>query len=367
MTTEVIGSDIGFIFNSKKTKYKDLNEMLGLEGYASNITNKDINFFIDTSFIFDFFKVDYYANLTKKIIDEKQTFEMAGEFFNLIGHYRNYFAKLTAGNIRFFIINAPYHGDENKEADNLTKSKYTHPKALKFLDFIVEQRIKPVADMLNSVYVISTHKVHKTVIPYILFKNKDTKGMFGKSSMNIFMAKSLTFGQYSFLAPNSFFFNKNKFVNKNDIFDTITSKYKNVGKVDRYGILAYQVFTGEDSPFGVLDEKVKARKTISLLEENQKLSFDNYNDSEVIGDIYKRVFATGKVAIPANVESLQAVLDNIIERINYYDIINKYNTIEGAVEAKICNEIIEYEADKEALFNINNTYFNNIIMINNLL
>lgn len=355
---------IGFIFNAKKTKYTDLNEMLGIEGNSRGILDKDINFFIDTNFIFDFFRIKYYEELTSKIIDEELSFQMAAEFLNLIGHYKNYFGKLTTSTIRFYIINAPLHGDSSKEQDTITRSKYTHPKALKFLDFIINKRLRPVVELMSDTYIISTKKAHKTVIPYVLMKNYLTKHLFNKKSINIFMAKSVTFGQYAFLAPNSFFFNKAKFNNKDSIFDTVTSKYKDVGAIDRYGILLYQVFTGEDSPFGFLDEKIKNRKVISVLEGTEKLSVNTYNSPSIFINRYIETCQTMKKHTPMNTEELTKQIE---ERIAFFDIIERYNSLSESTILEIVNEIIDYETDKKALFELNTKYFDDNINVSNLL
>lgn len=100
-------SVINYYANALKIKYSILEEgITSNDDYRESVAllgeNAVVNFFIDMDYIYQFLRIDYYKKLTESIIEKKSFNEFVAEVFNVLGHYRNYFAHRGDLMVRFF-------------------------------------------------------------------------------------------------------------------------------------------------------------------------------------------------------------------------------------------------------------------------
>lgn len=358
MNTE--DQNCGLLFNINKVKYTDLLELFP----ADTLTMSEMNIVLDSTKIFEAFRVKYYENVTKEIIDSKLSYNLAAEFFNYVAHYRNFFRKYGVHTV-FTLI----HGSNDTEKETLIpewnmkyRSNELHPSTSKFLDFVVESRIKPMAAFLPDIYVVSSAKLDaptcRTVFPYIL--NADSKFF---AAPTVIISSDPAMMQYIYLFKRTTVLkaqNKSpKRIKVNGIFDEISKDYKT--KIEHINDSMLLVHLVMDGTAGIpeLNAGVKKRKVLAALETNKEIP------ERISGKFIYSLFAD-KLKPVEGIANQEEYFENAIEeRLAVLDIPSHALTLTKALKLQVTQQIAS-EPSKTNAFAMSNKYFGNQINLTHL-
>lgn len=224
-------SDTSYLFSTLKARYTELDTLSTLDNTL--LSSSSVTLLLDSKEVFKQFRNSYFAEISNKIIKEKQSFELATEFFNLVGHYRNYFEKKGLP-CRIIL----FHSNKDSLRDSLFPNRNDYlvkhvPLHMKFLDFVVEKRIRTIANLLEEVYVVTSEdldvKLDRCILP-LLFNSQETNIFDEEGSINILCSSEYDFLNLVNYIPNSYqlYMNNKKpsFFHGSKVFNYITKGYK---------------------------------------------------------------------------------------------------------------------------------------------
>lgn len=353
-------SDNSFLFNVQKPPYKKLDEVLPDYLFEKPF----MNVFIDSEFILTNFFVENFKEMASRLVAEKDATGLAIEIINYIGHFRNYFGKAGIGT-RFFLLHS-FHDDTMQELGyhdymKRKESKQCHPSTIRFLDFVIEKRVRPFLNSVPDVYLLNPKKVDRTATPFILHESilsKKGRKLFANTKMkNLFLTYDKRFIQYLYLFNEATIFNGNSCVNISNPFDHITKKYKNVKRISPYAIVPYLSLMGFDGIPPLFEEFAKKPRKVIGLFEDVDVNLENYNKLDLVCNLLsdeKLVKISDLMEVPNSLE-----LEN---RLYSIDIIGKANTL---ITKDKVNETIDcfdrVEPDVDYLYEMNDEFFDSAI------
>jgi hypothetical protein len=277
-----MNDDVLAISNGLKIKYLEMNKLMEDCTFSEGIETIDI--YIDSNQFFAFMRQEHTKAVADKLIKSKDSVSPAIAFFNLCGHYRNYF-KTVGVSTRFFLIHSVgdtiksgIYSDWNKE---ITEG-YTDLKGKNYVDFVVLKRIRPMAEFLNDVYVINSVDVCHTTFPFILNEKKENRATFILSNDKRFLQYTYLLDKCAVMRPSA----KNyRLVEASDIFNYIQDKLKNQVELTCHYLIPYLMLVGNKS-IDPMDDSVKtASKAVKYLANGPKIEWDTYDNPELLREI----------------------------------------------------------------------------------
>jgi len=174
------GSAVEKILNSKKIKYKVLDELLEYE-LPKNIDT--VNMFIDIYSVINTLYSPQVIEESLPTLNEHEKFMITSELVNLVAHYRHYFIS-RKGLYTNFIF---YYSDERSEFHMNINDEYKKKFYSKRVDDTVKFKtinkllqtnitlMKPIIDNIPHAYLINTKHIDYNVVPHYMmqFQSKD--------------------------------------------------------------------------------------------------------------------------------------------------------------------------------------------------
>lgn len=325
---------VNILYNNKKKKYTVLNDIISIE----ECVDRTVNIFFDSHLLFDQFRIKYYENMTKTIIDERLVNEMVAEFFNLVGHYRHYFNQKVGSYVRFFLIHG--HDDAYKtllypDWNSHFIEKQNHEISIKFIDKVVK-RCATFSQVLLDIHVISApnKNIDRLTLPYIL--NEQSKVCIEGSPVNLFCTSDAVALLYANILPNCKFLIGDCIYHKGSIGKYLGKDYSSCNFISPSAMLPILAFRGNYS-VPLIHGEIKQRAILSLFEQkddNSVITPDFYKDIDLLTNLLmERQKKCKKIQLDEEVIRLE-----IEKRIDFFDIPTNAN-----------NQVIN-ESDRIALF-----------------
>lgn len=336
---------IDVYLNYLKVKYDDL-DVLNLGNHEENF--KDANIFIDIDFILSFLRIEYFKDVSDVLIRGNKFNYFVSEYFNLIGHYREYFAKFGIKTHFFLLCGASSNRKQALKEDYQPYQgiEFNHPKSKKLINFIIE-RISSIGRLIcPNHYVLRSNGLEALDLPAVLIFNKLIP-----SQYNVFLSQQETCLQYRFILKNTVIIRGNKSIITKDqnVFDYIqqSKKYSSIVPIQNHHIPLYQVLNDRNifEPF-VKSEKAITRKIIKFLS-------DNDNQLSGMDNIYTNITNNFSVIDSFSMEELK-------RRYEYYDLMNTFSFIKPINIAELQEQLQDCSNYEEA-FKFNNEYLEGIV------
>lgn len=368
----VVPSDNSFIFNTLKARYTVLDELPILDKLSNTLT-----FIIDSRELFKALYSDFYIDTTVSILNQKQSYMVAAEVMNIIAHYRRYF---DACNIdtRFFILHSnndhelsSYHPQFWKEAHEFKPAS----SLSKFLDFVVEKRLKTIAQYAREVYVISSEGMEKPVDSATLGMILQADGIFDEEEDNIIVSSDNSFLRLIEYIPNAYqmrFHNTNPSVTPaNKIFTNwIQRKLKT--KATNLKPEHFKHFVAIEGMLG-LPHLVDALKLGGVLKRLDALAEKTKGDltPELLTNLFidkvevLDIHRAGKAGVKVLEDGLKESLLEVIEkRLDLITLNNRVmdSRLDKVDKLKVLSQYVTAE-DPETLSKLNIQYFNNSVNV----
>ena len=348
--------DSSVIFNINKIKYDDIREYFPCEG----LDGKRLHILIDADKIFEAFRQDYFKATCDKLISEKQVNAVASEFFNLVGHYRNFFKKINCRST-FTLV----YSDRCDIKDGVTSygsewqpkySTFTNPKAKQFIDFVVNRRIAVMCNMFPDVAVVTTNdvkgqKICKSLIINSIidqFRDKDTVWLmtadpvlwqFSQVRRNMQVCISTS------RAPGFLF--------RSEFFDFLTRKLKaDYGKINDAFLLPYMVLMG-NADLPPISKGYRVSDVLKIMSKLPEVSIPSSWTEDSIREIF---LSQLKLATPVTDEQ-------IAERLFLYDLSVTAELVAPETALEYTGQLIYDAGDFKEASTANAKYLNDAVQL----
>jgi len=168
-------------FHSKKVKYQLLDKLF--KPYKGSFERGGtINIYIDINSLLKSFynptTIDLFNSFNN---NDSKIF--TSEIFNIIGHYRHYFARYHEMYTTFYLFNSfdksSYHLSISEDyKENFYEKRLDENSTTNILNKIIENEFKLISRIINYVpntYYINTNKLDPSSIPYYIINYKENK------------------------------------------------------------------------------------------------------------------------------------------------------------------------------------------------
>jgi hypothetical protein len=346
-----IGTDAGLLFNINKPQYEIMEETFGdLEGRVKVVT-----FLVDSDKLFQGFNKEFTAVAAEKVFKEKDSFGVALEFFNWIIHWRRFFTKKGIAT-KFYIM----HGSEDYVLQNVDSEWGSTPngKYSKFIEFILEKRIRPIANACQNIFILNTNlletKIEKARLPYFLYEHNFTKNNVMIITGGLMqMTPIYRLPKHHILRINNTTCN---FIGRGKVFEYISKSYKTPISGIPDDRLPYFMGIMGDTDSGLTplaDSKVIRKSNLLKRLKDIPLTTDDSKLSDAILSEFK---------LDSPISTYRSELNKRVSAINNFATIS----LNKADELSLIEQISLTSPNWEELMNLNATYLNNALDIENL-
>ena len=163
-------------FNRMKMRYTDYGDSIDSLNFIPEIAGS-INVFIDLESVF--LNLSVIQDLEKKLILQQGYQNLfVSNILNLAAHYRHFFAKNTAYNVRVYMYYTDFDSTEfyerkyNEDFRSYYLNKFnSNPKFVLLTESLKEDilpQAKLIADFIPGVYVIKATNIEGALVPYIV-------------------------------------------------------------------------------------------------------------------------------------------------------------------------------------------------------
>lgn len=334
------------LMNANKCKF------IHLSTYFDNIDGgTTFNIIVDTNKIFEGFRRSYQKPMVDKLVGDKLDHNIAAEVMNWIVHYRRYFNRKNC-RTKFFILHGTHAAPEK------WNTKYSPHK--KYLSFIMEKRVRPIASLAPDIYIINTDKLSVKMdgisVPYII---SHALNNFKKGHNLIISDDDLAY-QLLYQMPNASLLklssNSLKLV-KGNIFDYLSKGYKtSLKNIPDWYINIYLALMGVNDipPIDVKLKKLKILKGLADLAEQ-----NNGNEKDITAIELYNIFHSD---VDISVEEFESKYNTRINLIDNQRHLDKDNTFILANEIE--EQLIDGHSvnnDHDLLNQINTSHYGSLI------
>lgn len=346
---DIANDNASLMFNMNKPKYAILDEVF---------TNASRHFviYLDSVKLFEAFRQKYTQNVCSTIIDEKLTHNLTAEFFNYVGHWRNYFSAM--GVKTTFIL---LHGNSDtliEEIEPGWNSDYrineNLPKANKFIDFTIKKLISQLAPMVPRVFVVDSNNLPsgqnltRAAIPYIL---EQTGEVSGKTSKLIFtndlgMIQNIyKLGKTSIIRGNSKAIRR---IEPGRLFEFLSRDYKvEITGIPDSFLPAYYAMMG-DAGLNQLCSSVGKAVVIKRLQ-----SVGNREEETVLTDEFIANMFSDKIK-PAELDNVKNFIG---ERLDFFNVSNRVNLVSDSDIIALTAQLNTYHTSPDVTEELTKSFF----------
>ena len=348
---QTLGTDASLLFNINKPKYEVMEDVFGDLNCS---TVKTVTFLVDSEKLFQGFTKQFTSIAAEEVFKDKNTMGVAVEFFEWIIHWRRYFAKKDI-KTKFYIL----HGTNDcilEKVDPTWNSK-THHKYSKFIEFILEKRIRPIANSCRGIYILNTNKLSTPIdrarLPFFLNEQKITRNNVIIITGDLLQMSPLyKLPKHHILRINNTTCN---YIGQGKIFEYISKSYKTpiTGVLDN--LLPYYIgIMGDDTGLEPIADTKIIRKS-NLLKNLKELpvTTSDYNIPDILLSGFK---------LEGNIGEYRTRLVQRVEAINNFNMLS----INEADKLKLLAQLEDVSPDWNELMGINATHLDNRLNIENL-
>ena len=333
-------SNSDLIFNRKKVKYVNLNELLPV----TSLSNKDeINVIIDSRSLFDFFYIDFYKNMIPDFISSSN--EVLASFYNYIAHYNNFLNNLGIYKINYFVIyNSKEDEIRNDYDPEFWDKKNSKGTKIAFINFLLN-KAKEISKYFRNISIIDGQGIDNHFIPAVLCSKKAVN----TNKFTFIISEDEFFVQYSLLFKN--FYNirastsDGKIIKKNEFFKYVYDR-------SSYKLKPNQEIPEDDSLIAMF------------------LAVSGYEDLPPIGKYKRKKTIDSFEKVKCNQEEFLNLFseeeqEEILNRLMYMDIMNVMDKISEDHAINIVSQINKNDKLYRGVLNtLNSTHFNVKINLN---
>ena len=350
---ETLGT-IESIFNSKKIKYSSLKELL--KPYISNYPQEtNVNIFLDIQSLLKSFYNPQVLNIYNSL-SSNESLIFISEIFNIVGHYRHFFASRYQMYTTFYLYNSfqksSYHLKLNNDyRKDFYFKRIDDNQTFNILNSIIKTKFKMFQSMVKyvtNVFYIDTKDLEPSVFPYFFinneeFRNNNTNYKDSKENINLIISNDKMQYQSLLNSSNNTILlelrsEKSRIIYNGNLIETLIKDSKSKSSIDveffnnSYLPILYSLSSNKDYNINGI-KNMGIIRSIKFLEKNK----DNIMLREIINPTENDfLFLNDFNEVDKN------KFINNYKLINFNTIINKCNYEKNIITNNLLLNLIDY-------------------------